>query len=362
MSDNKSLDDVYSEAIALYELYKSNSSDSASPIIKFHPSYKNKRADDVFSSLFTVGDAQLVLAREHGFENLLEWHGVIASENKNTPPLAHHERVSDIEFRQAIDLIDSGEHEELVRLLAKNPQLVRERVNLESGDYFSTPTLLEFCAENPTRCNSLPENIVEIAKSILDAGAKENQQAKDSLLALVCSGRIVRECGVQLPLIELLYNYGANVDLAMHASVSHGEFEAVNALIAFGATVTLSTAAAIGDMNTIKQLYADASPIERHHALAQAAQHGHANIVTFLLEQSEDPNRFNPDGSHAHSTPLHQAAIAGHLDVVKTLVKYGANVQVKDTLHNAAPVDWAKHGGDASVIDYLTALGDSPNM
>ena len=52
---------------------------------------------------------------------------------------------------------------------------------------------------------------------------------------------------------------------------------------------------------------------------------GTVEIVRVLLDAGEDPNRFNPVGGHSHSTPLHQAAGNGHLDVVKLLVERGAN-------------------------------------
>jgi hypothetical protein len=79
---------------------------------------------------------------------------------------------------------------------------------------------------------------------------------------LVCSGSVPRECGVQIPLIRLLVGYGADAE-------------------------------------------------GRHIALALACQHGKIEVVRLLPDAAEDPNRYNPVGFHAHSTPLHQAALAG---------------------------------------------------
>ena len=62
----------------------------------------------------------------------------------------------------------------------------------------------------------------------------------------------------------------------------------------------------------------------RHRALALAAQLGHVEIVRLLLDAGEDPDRYNPADSHAHTTPLHQAALAGHDAVVRLLVERGA--------------------------------------
>ncbi len=57
--------------------------------------------------------------------------------------------------------------------------------------------------------------------------------------------------------------------------------------------------------------------------------------MLLLIDAGEDPNRFNPPGTHAHSTPLHQAICAGHLDVVKVLIEKGARLDIEDTIHHA---------------------------
>jgi ankyrin repeat protein len=92
---------------------------------------------------------------------------------------------------------------------------------------------------------------------------------------------------------------------------------------------------------------------QRHLALALAAQYGHTEIVRALLDAGEDPDRYNPPGSHTHSTPLHQAALAGHLNVVKLLVERGARLDTKDVIWQGTPADWAQHERRAEVEAYL---------
>ena len=75
--------------------------------------------------------------------------------------------------------------------------------------------------------------------------------------------------------------------------------------------------------------------------------------MALLLDAGEDPNRYNPVGCHAHSTPLHQAALAGHLDVVRLLVERGARLDLRDIHHRGTPLDWAKHAGRAAVSRHL---------
>jgi hypothetical protein len=59
--------------------------------------------------------------------------------------------------------------------------------------------LLEFVAENPVRHGTLPSNIVEVTKVILDGGP--SQSAKNETLMLVSTGSVPRECRVQLQLL-----------------------------------------------------------------------------------------------------------------------------------------------------------------
>jgi ankyrin repeat protein len=84
-----------------------------------------------------------------------------------------------------------------------------------------------------------------------------------------------------------------------------------------------------------------------------AALHGHAAIARMLLEAGEDPNRYNPVGAHSHSTPLHQAALAGHMDVVKVLVERGAELDARDILWHGTPADWAAHAKQTEIEQYL---------
>ncbi|MBI3449847.1 MAG: ankyrin repeat domain-containing protein [Acidobacteria bacterium] len=242
--------------------------------------------------------------------------------------------------------------------LASHPDLVRQRIVFEGGNYFRDPTLLEFVAENPVRHDALPPNIVEVARTILDAGARLERRSIDSTLGLVCSGRVPRECGVQVPLIDLLCDAGADPEGAMAAALGHGEFEAVDALIRRGAKVDLAAAAAMGRLDDVRRALSAAGAALRHRALAWAAQFGHAEIVRMLLDAGEDPNRYNPEGAHSHSTPLHQAALAGHMDVVRLLVERGARLDIEDSHHQGTPLGWAEHAGRTEVADYLRGRGD----
>jgi peptide-methionine (S)-S-oxide reductase len=260
-------------------------------------------------------------------------------------------RIEDVEFRRAVELLDAGDVEGLREHLEVHPGLVGQRVVFEGGGYFGNPALLEFVAENPIRHGRLPANIVAVARVILEAGAEP--KARDGALGLVASGRVARECGVQVALIELLCGAGADADGAMYSAVVHGEFAAVEALIRCGAKVDLPVAAALGRDEEFGRLLPGASASTRHFALAFAAQFGRVEMVRALLDAGEDASRYNPVGAHGHSTPLHQAALAGHMEVVRLLVERGARLDLKDTVWGGTPEGWARHDGRTEIAEYL---------
>ena len=269
-----------------------------------------------------------------------------------------HERIEDPIFRGAVELLDSGDAEGLRAHLRAHPDVARAHVDFEGGNYFQHPTLLEFVAENPVRHGSLPRNIVEMAGVILDAGA--DRPAMSAALGLVASGRVPRECGVQTALIELLCRRGADPQGALLPALGEHEFEAAEALLRCGAKLDLPAAAALGRTPEAEALLPSSEPAERHRALALSAQHGRTAIVRLLLDAGEDPRRYNPAGCHAHSTPLHQAAYHGHADVVRLLVERGADLEVRDSVFDGRPADWARHAGRLDIEAYLRGIAGGP--
>ena len=272
-------------------------------------------------------------------------------------PVPHHERIEEPLFRRAVQLLDAGDEPGLRALLHQHPHLIHQRVVFEGTSYFRNPSLLEFVAENPIRHGTLPSNIVAIAKVILEAGAE--LPAINETLGLICSGRVPRECRVQLPLTHLLCHHGADPGKALQAALTHGEFEAAEALLLHGAAFDLPAAAAFGRTEDFLRLLPLAASDDRHRALALAAQFGHIEIVKALLDAGEDPNRYNPVGFHAHSTPLHQAALAGHDELVRLLVESGARLDMKDILWKRTPADWAAHEGRTELVAWLRVQQDA---
>lgn len=357
LPSSPSLDHLKSQARDLIKYQRAHDPEAIQRIREFHPRFQTSSNEEIGAAKFSLTDAQLSIAREYGFATWARIKSHIEKSNREDLELPIIDRIQDPSFRRAVEMIDSGDVTSLQKLFIGNQGLVQQRVLLEGSNYFRNPSLLEFCAENPVRNDKLPANIVQIANVILDAGAKLDRLAINSTLELVSSGRVSRESGVQLPIIDLLCDHGADPSLAIRAALVHGEFQSVEHLIRRGAKLDLPAAAALGRTEDAKHLIHSATGQDRHLALTYAAQFGHVPILRLLIEAGEDPNRYNPPGAHSHSTPLHQAAWGGHLGAVRLLVERGAKTDVKDILFHGTPLGWAEHGGKTDVAEYLRNVG-----
>ncbi len=354
LPSNPNLDHLKYQAKDLLKAHAAREQAAAQLIREFNPRFARAADAEIFDSALKLSDAQLTIAREAGFPSWARLKKHIEKPTlRDRLDLPHQERIEDPIFRHAVDLIDAGDVAGLRAYLKQHPKLVHQHVVFEGGNYFRNPALLEFIAENPVRHNRMSSNIIEITRTILDAGP--SKAAIDETLMLVSTGSVARECRMQVPLIDLLCDYGANADAALRAAVLHGELDAAKALIDRGAKVDLPVAAALGRTEEARRLLASASHEERHLALSIASDYGHIEIVRLLLDAGENPNRYNPVGGHSHTTPLHQAAGAGHEDVVRLLVERGAKLDLRDVLWRGTPADWARHAGRTAIEAYLRA-------
>jgi hypothetical protein len=362
LPSNPNLDHLKYQAKDLLKEHTARIPAAAQRIREFHPRLCRAADAEIFDAHLSLSDAHLTVAREYGF---LSWARLKAHIERpalsDQLHLPHHERIEDATFRRAVDLLDRGDVAGLRAHLDQHPNLVHQHVTFEGGNYFRNPTLLEFVAENPVRHGTLPDNIVRVAQVIVEAGGEPS--ALNETLTLVSTGSVPRECGMQLPLIDLLCDCGADPNSAIHAAALHGELEALNALIGRGGRIDLPVAAALGGIEEACRLLPGTNSEDRHLALALAAQFGHVEIVRLLLDAGEDPNRYNPVGGHSHTTPLHQAAGAGHRELVRLLVERGARFDLKDILWQATPADWARHAGRSEIEAYLRhQVGSETNI
>lgn len=309
--------------------------------------------------------ARLELARWYDFQNWQSLEDYAAS--------VKHGPVE--EFERAVEAVLDGDFLSLRTFLKSDPRLVRARsTRVNNADPpMHRATLLHYLAANGVEGyrQRSPKNAADIAKLILSTGADPNALSYAyggacTTLALLVSSTPPAEAGVQVPLVEVLVDFGASMlplgegdwTSPVETALVFGKHAAAQALVRRGAPVnTLAAAAGLGYVDDVKRMLPSAGGQDRHRALALAAQCGHPDVVGLLLDAGEDPNRFNPPGTHSHTPPLHQAIAAGHLDVVKLLIDRGARLDIKDTIHHGTPLGWAKYCDKPAIADYLKTRG-----
>jgi ankyrin repeat protein len=278
-------------------------------------------------------------------------------------------------FERAVDAVIEGDLATLRASLAAHSDLARARSQrLTSRDpKRHEATLLHYLAANGVEGyrQKTPANAVAVARTLLDAGADPNALAwmyggRHATLSMLVSSSPPAQAGLQPALVETLVDYGASVDPTgegdwtspLMTALAFGFLDTAETLVRRGARVdSLAAAAGLGRVEQVRDRLPHAPGEDRHRALALAAQHGHRTVVAMLLDAGESPDRYNPEKFHAHSTPLHQAALAGREDVVRLLVERGARLDIKDTVYEGTPVDWAVHGGKTAVAEYLRRQG-----
>ena len=90
---------------------------------------------------------------------------------------------------------------------------------------------------------------------------------------------------------------------------------------------------------------------QRHPDLVlEAASSGRWDAIGFLLDAG-----FAADVDDGGASPLHHAAGAGRLDVVKLLVEHGADTNRSDPNWHATPQGWAEYFRHRDVAEYLAS-------
>lgn len=140
-----------------------------------------------------------------------------------------------------------------------------------------------------------------------------------------------------LDIIEILITNGAKVsDLTpsftpLHCASSNGHLAVIKYLIGKGARPK--------DINE-----------DGWTSLHAAAQNGHLHVVMYFIDEYKEIDVDIID--NAHATPLHTAAFHGKLDVVKFLLRKGANIKAVNIL-GATPLFTAAINNNRDVYDFL---------
>jgi hypothetical protein len=321
-----------------------------------HPRFRGKTVDDVKAATLGLADAQIVIAQEYSFDT---WADLVAFTEavKIDGPVT--------QFETAVEAVVAGDAATLRSMLLETPELVRARSTRRHH-----ATLLHYVGANGVEGarQKTPATAVEIAKIVLDAGADvdalaDMYDAKCTTMSMLVSSSHPDKVGLQGVLAETLLEYGAafegpgsNWQSALMTALAFGYQRTAETLARRGAPVdNIAAAAGLGRLKDTARLLPAADSRSKQIALALAAQHGHADVVQLLLNAAVDPNRYNPDGFHSHSTPLHQAISSDHPEVVRVLVESGASLDINDTIYQGTPLDWAKYLMRSEIAELLTS-------
>jgi len=93
-------------------------------------------------------------------------------------------------------------------------------------------------------------------------------------------------------------------------------------------------------------------------ALHMAAKRNDLAAATWLLDRGADPSA---RWAHWDSevTPLHLAILANHPEMVRVLLKAGANPRIRDTKHDSDAMGWAEFFERSALVEILSAHPDS---
>jgi ankyrin repeat protein len=326
---------------------------------------------------FALHDAQLVLARAHGFQS---WPRLKAYVNGGMIQPPELESDSGRDIWDTITAAAAGDTLTLQRLMERDPGLSR-------AEYFYTP-VIHFAVR---------EGHLEAVRILLDAGAANGEWNGDSLIQIARErgfdeiarlllnenskrGRPVvlaedhpihlaaerddvqrvrdlleedatvlnrRDPVGRTPLhraakrsahevIALLLDRGADRDATDSAgaqpidlAVWSRNFQTARLLLAGGCTYDLTIAAALGDRDRVTALL-DQDPTciravrpNGKRALSAAIVFGHREIARLLLDRGADPTW--PESDAPHGASLHAAARAGDRELVELLLAHGAD-------------------------------------
>jgi ankyrin repeat protein len=375
LPSHPSLEQYRKQAKDFVKACKTGDPESLWQVRKYHPRYLLPRnlveaaklrsgqllESEVDTASFTLADAQLVIARTYGFESWPKFTKHLQGLERKDSPISTFER--------AADAIVTGDRAMLERLLGENQYLIRAR-----SARAHRAMLLHYIAANGFERfrQKTPKNILEIAQILLNSGADVNAVAdtygKGTTLGLVATSAHPKRAGVQIPLLELLLDHGADINglegtwSPVLAALKNGCPEAAEFLARRGAKLDLASAGGLGRLELIKSFF-DANRATKEDidsGFTLACLYGWTSVVEFLVEMGADLRAEENTGQ----TGLHCAVIGGHTDLIELLLERGAPLEALN-VHGGTVLGqalWCVINGSAeadyiSIIDTLLAAG-----
>lgn len=380
-------------------------------VTAWHPRLGEKSAAEIAQSPFTIDDARLVYARQHGFDS---WRALAAhlksipANADGEPFLAVFEAAKRGDWNRATSILQA--HPEVVRVrgtngntmlnLAASLSVCPTREELDRGasspDRLSAVQLLLQAGANASVANdrgwtplhqAAYRNDPEMAQLFIDAGASLEVDAHGAggtpLAVAAFWGH--REVMNVLAAVDVTPD-----NLRMAASVGRVDFlercfDASGALTVAARSrrafyrphsgfpswrpsdhtqevldEALVWAAKSGRVESMPLLLARGANVNadpyRGTPLSWATTNGRLDAMTWLLDHGADVNQRATFGGLSHGrniTALHLAAQSNRADAAKLLLSRGADASIKESNYQATARGWAEHEGARDVLALL---------
>ena len=401
--------------------------DGAAPVMaqvrQWHPDYANADDESIRTSDFTIADARLVYAREHGFADWKRFVTYLASlgrEPANEPFLVLFDAASRGDWKAATAVLLADPAVALARGTNGNtllnlacsfapcdPVVDGSAARQHPGQHrLDAVRLLLAAGADVQQANdrgwtplhqAAYRNDAEMAELLLAAGALCNCSAHGDggtplagalfwghreVSAVLANTEIAPSnlrIAAALGRVDLASNYvSASGDVLIAAFAGRAFYRPHSGFPAWRpadsaqevldeALVWAAKSAQIATMDFLLRRGAqiDADPY-RGTPLIWAAANGHADAVSWLINAGADVNKRATFGGPSHGqrvTALHLAAQNNRVEAVRTLLARGADPTAEDALYHGTPAGWAEHEGAlrslAVLREWAADQGDS---
>ena len=209
------------------------------------------------------------------------------------------------------------------------------------------------------------EGNVAMAKLLLSRGAEIDRRDSHGLTPL---HKIDSE--KHLPVLEFFVSNGADVDAKdgigytlLQTAIGGDRTKTVNLLLKLGAQMDVFSACGLGQVDRVRSfLREDPNALHSRLGLPKsspihwAAICGQTEVLRLLLKSGANPNAKTLRGS----TALLFASANGHLDAVRLLIAKGADVTARaNPLGGVTPLHSAAYNGKVEVVKFLLDKGAS---
>jgi ankyrin repeat protein len=361
------LEQYKKQAKDLFKAWASGDPDGVWRIKRHNPRLAKLSHVDFRKVSLRLADAQLAIAREHGFESWPKFAKHIDDLTRERSPVSI--------FEAAADAVVAGDLATMERLLHEDPKLVRAR-----SSRAHRATLLHYLAANGVEDyrQKTPKNAAAVARTLLTAGADvdatiEAYGSEWTAVGLVATSLHPLDAGVQVALLEILLDAGASVDgvakewTPLVEALRNGRGEAAEFLAERGATLNLEGASGVGRLDVVKSFFNDdhslkpgATKTQMEGGLLWACEYGRNNVVDFLVKHRVDLWAHDLNGQ----TGLHWAVVGGQLETIKLLLERGAPLEATNAYGGTAlgQALWSSANGDrridyVPIVETLLAMG-----